>query len=113
VGGSPRIYAGEGALQRSGRSFCSDHALQRWWSGSFDSGLEPICEKGAAFRGEFFLHLFTITVSLLIAIGIEAAVERYQHRELASEARNTMTAEILKNSQSVTDALRDIENNRN
>jgi hypothetical protein len=27
VGGSPRIYAGEGALQRSGRSFRSDYAL--------------------------------------------------------------------------------------
>jgi hypothetical protein len=28
--------------------------------------------------GEFFLHLFTITVGLLIAVGIEAAVERHQ-----------------------------------
>ena len=37
--------------------------------------------------GEFFLHLFTITVGLLIAVGIEAAVERHQHRELAAEAR--------------------------
>jgi hypothetical protein len=59
--------------------------------------------------GEFFLHLFTISVGLLIAVGIEAAVERHQHRELASEARDTMTAEIRKNSSNVADALTDID----
>jgi hypothetical protein len=59
--------------------------------------------------GEFFLHLFTITVGLLIAVGIEAAVERHQRRELASEARDTMTAEIRKNSGSVADALKEID----
>src|SRR6201996_6639712 len=59
--------------------------------------------------GEFFLHLFTITIGLLIAVGIEGAVERHQHRELAAQARNTMTAEIRKNSQNVADALKDID----
>src|SRR3984885_1647368 len=59
--------------------------------------------------GEFFLHLFTITVGLLIAVGIEAAVERHQHRELAAEARDTMTAEIRKNSINVADALKEID----
>jgi hypothetical protein len=59
--------------------------------------------------GEFFLHLFTISIGLLIAVGIEAAVERHQHRELASEARDTMTAEIRKNSANVADALKDID----
>jgi hypothetical protein len=59
--------------------------------------------------GEFFLHLFTISVGLLIAVGIEAAVERHQHRELAAEARDTMTAEIRKNSRDVADALKDID----
>jgi hypothetical protein len=59
--------------------------------------------------GEFFLHLFTISVGLLIAVGIEAAVERHQHRELAAEARDTMTAEIRKNSSNVADALKDID----
>jgi hypothetical protein len=42
-------------------------------------------------------------------VGIEAAVERHQHRELAAEARETMTAEIRKNDKSVGDALQDIE----
>ena len=59
--------------------------------------------------GEFFLHLFTITVGLLIAVGIEAAVERHQHRELAAEARDTMTTEIRKNSSNVADALKEID----
>jgi hypothetical protein len=59
--------------------------------------------------GEFFLHLFTISIGLLIAVGIEAAVERHQHRELAAEARDTMTAEIRKNSTNVADALKDID----
>jgi hypothetical protein len=59
--------------------------------------------------GEFFLHLFTITIGLLIAVGIEAAVERHQHRELAAEARDTMTEEIRKNSSNVADALKDID----
>src|ERR1700677_5402584 len=59
--------------------------------------------------GEFFLHLFTISIGLLIAVGIEAAVERHQHRELASEARDTMTAEIRKNSGSVAEAIQDTD----
>jgi hypothetical protein len=57
---------------------------------------------------EFFLHLLTITIGLLIAVGIEAAVERHQHRELAREARETMTAEIRKNAGSITEALGEI-----
>jgi hypothetical protein len=30
LGGSPRIYAGEGALKRSGKSLAEEEALQRW-----------------------------------------------------------------------------------
>jgi hypothetical protein len=58
---------------------------------------------------EFFLHLFTITIGLLIAVGIEAAVEVHQHHELAAQARQTMTAEIRHNASSVASALADIE----
>jgi hypothetical protein len=57
---------------------------------------------------EFFLHLFTITIGLLIAVGIEAAVEHHQHRELAREARETMKEEIRKNAENTNDALKDI-----
>jgi len=58
---------------------------------------------------EFFLHLFTITIGLLIAVGIEGCVGRYEHHELAAEARQTMTSEIRKNSKQVGEALAEIE----
>jgi hypothetical protein len=59
--------------------------------------------------GEFFLHLFTISVGLLIAVGIEAAVTRHEHRVLADEARDSMTAEIRRNQANVDDALRSLQ----
>lgn len=55
---------------------------------------------------EFFLHLFTIAVGLLIAVGIEAAVTRHEHHKLAVEARETMSAEIRQNKDRVRDALK-------
>jgi hypothetical protein len=64
--------------------------------------------KAIGNTGEFFLHLFTITIGLLIAVGIEGAVERHQHHELARDARETMTAEIRKNTERTGDALREI-----
>jgi hypothetical protein len=64
--------------------------------------------KAIGGTGEFFLHLFTITIGLLIAVGIEGCVERYGHHELAAEARRTMTAEIRNNASSMNDALKDI-----
>lgn len=57
---------------------------------------------------EFFLHLFTITVGLLIAVGIEGAVTQHEHHKLAEEARETMTAEIRHNQGQVRDALQKI-----
>lgn len=64
--------------------------------------------KAIGNAGEFFLHLFTITIGLLIAVGIEAAVEHHQHRELAREARQTMTEEIRKNAGTINEAIGDI-----
>jgi hypothetical protein len=58
---------------------------------------------------EFFLHLFTITIGLLIAVGIEGCVERYEHHRLAEEARQTMTAEIRNNAKSAGTALAGIK----
>lgn len=62
--------------------------------------------------GEFLLHLFTITVGLLIAVGIEGAVERHHHTELAREAQETLNAEIRKNETAMTGALKDIVRER-
>ena len=59
--------------------------------------------------GEFLLHLFTITVGLLIAVGIEGAVTRHEHRKLAQEAVETMTAEIGRNFENTNQAVRTIE----
>jgi hypothetical protein len=56
--------------------------------------------------GEFFLHLFTITVGLLIAVGIEGLVTWHEHRKLAEDAREMMTAEIRHNQANVEAALR-------
>jgi hypothetical protein len=64
--------------------------------------------KAIGNASEFLLHLFTITIGLLIAVGIEAAAEHHQHRKLALEARETMTEEIRKNAGTITGALGDI-----
>jgi hypothetical protein len=47
--------------------------------------------------GEFLLHLFTITIGLLIALGLEAAVERSHHRHQRDEAEANLRQEITDN----------------
>lgn len=46
---------------------------------------------------DFLLHLLTITVGLLIALGLEATVEALHHRHLAAEARENIRHEIEAN----------------
>ncbi|WP_263382233.1 hypothetical protein [Granulicella arctica] len=46
---------------------------------------------------DFFLHLFTITVGLLIAVGIEGCVELHREHSLVKEARATLREEIEHN----------------
>jgi len=46
---------------------------------------------------EFFLHLFTITIGLLIALSLEGFVEYEHHRHLAHEAEAGLRAEIASN----------------
>ncbi|MEK6398788.1 MAG: hypothetical protein V4734_11935 [Terriglobus sp.] len=62
--------------------------------------------------GDFFLHLFTITIGLLIAVGIEGAVTRHEHTKLANEARETMRDEIRRNESNAKDALKNIAEQR-
>jgi hypothetical protein len=57
---------------------------------------------------DFFLHLFTITCGLLIAVGIEGLVERHQHREIAESARETLRLEIRSNADTLKNALAEI-----
>src|SRR5215469_209146 len=46
---------------------------------------------------DIVLHLAIVTVGILIALGLEQAVEWYHHRELANEARETILSELRNN----------------
>ena len=46
---------------------------------------------------EFFLHLFTITIGLLIALALENAAEAIHHRHQRDEAQTTIREEITEN----------------
>lgn len=46
---------------------------------------------------DFFLHLFTITVGLLIALGLEGCVEWGHHRHLRREAEVNLRQEVRDN----------------
>ncbi len=52
---------------------------------------------------DFFLHLFTITVGLLIALGLEAAVEHGHQRHQLAEAREAIRAELEENKRNLTE----------
>jgi hypothetical protein len=54
---------------------------------------------------DFFVHLITISVGLLIAVGIEGCVELHREHKLVQEARETMREEIQHNSNEMKDAL--------
>ena len=46
---------------------------------------------------DFFLHIATIVVGLLIAVGLEQAVEALHHRHLAHQTRENLRREIEQN----------------
>jgi len=54
---------------------------------------------------DFFVHLITITVGLLIAVGIEGCVELHREHKLVREARETMREEIQHNSDKMKEAV--------
>jgi hypothetical protein len=58
---------------------------------------------------DFFVHLLTITVGLLIAVGIEGCVELHREHKLVREARETMRDEIQHNSDQMKDALGNLD----
>jgi hypothetical protein len=63
---------------------------------------EPIHTKK-----DFFIHLFTITVGLLIALSLEGLVEYMHHRHLVAEARANIRQEIQDNQKAAkTDMVR-------
>ncbi len=60
-------------------------------------------------KKEFFLHLFTITVGLLIATQIESCVEWRHHVHLAEEARASLKLEIQQNLADLKNAAPEME----
>jgi hypothetical protein len=54
-------------------------------------------EHGIHGTRDFFLHLFTITIGLLIALSLEASVEAVHHRHQRKEAEATIRQEIVDN----------------
>jgi hypothetical protein len=58
---------------------------------------------------EFFVHLITITIGLLIALGLEGSVEWMHHRHLMREARTNIRQEIVDNQEQVQKNLRNIQ----
>jgi hypothetical protein len=57
---------------------------------------------------DFLLHLFTITVGLLIALGLEGCVERAHHRHLVHEAEASLRLEIQDNAKAMRNALAEL-----
>jgi hypothetical protein len=53
---------------------------------------------------DFLIHLITISIGLLIAVGIEGCVELHREHKLVREARETMREEIQHNSNEMKDA---------
>jgi hypothetical protein len=54
---------------------------------------------------DFFLHLTTITIGLLIALSLEGCVEWRHHRHLAHQAETSLHTEIRQNSQAMQEYL--------
>ncbi len=58
-------------------------------------------EHGIHGARDFFIHLLTITAGLLIALGLEAAVEAVHHHHQREEAEATIRQELTENRQSL------------
>ena len=54
---------------------------------------------------DFLIHLVTISIGLLIAVGIEGCVELHREHKLVREARETMREEIQHNSDEMRGAV--------
>ncbi len=61
---------------------------------------------------DFVLHLLTITIGLLIALGLEAAVETLHHRHIVREARENIHRELEQNEKSAAEDLQHLDDNK-
>lgn len=58
---------------------------------------------------DFTLHLLTITIGLLIALALEAAVQSLHHRHMVKEARVNLGREIVENQRLYTQNLHSVQ----
>jgi hypothetical protein len=58
---------------------------------------------------DFTLHLLTITIGLLIALTLEAAVQSMHHRHMVKEARANLRREIVENQKLYAQNLRSLQ----
>jgi uncharacterized glyoxalase superfamily protein PhnB len=58
---------------------------------------------------DFFLHLLTITVGLLIALGLENAAEAVHHRHQREEAEQTIRQELQENHEQIEHAQKAVQ----
>ncbi len=65
--------------------------------------VHPPDEKIHGVR-DFLLHLFTITIGLLIALGLEAGVERLHHHHLQEQANVNLRQEIHDNQKALVES---------
>jgi hypothetical protein len=70
--------------------------------------VHPPHERMHGFR-DFALHLFTITVGLLIALSLEGCVEWQHHRHLLHDAEIALHAEIEHNAHTVSSLQQQID----
>ena len=61
---------------------------------------------------DFLLHLFMIVLGILIALGLEQAVEAWHHHEMGVEARENILQEIRDNQKEIAGEHRLIEKNK-
>jgi hypothetical protein len=61
---------------------------------------------------DFFLHLFTITIGLLIALSLEGCVEWQHHRHLVREAEAALHQEIENNAKQVARIRQQVQDHR-
>lgn len=61
---------------------------------------------------DFLIHLLTITIGLLIALGLEACVEWFEHRHLEHEADANIRQELHDNSKELSNVRAEIVTER-
>ena len=63
-------------------------------------------------KRDFFIHLFTITCGLLIALSLEGLVEWGHHRTIVREARANIRQELGDNEKATLEDIRNVEQDR-